>query len=244
MNMSDKELDQLFQSKLDNLEEEPSAGLWAHVHHQLDSKVKRRKLAWFYRITASIILVGFAAWLFIPESVPSQAVVSMPKAMPLPEAKIDSKNQLTTLDKEEKKRVITQEAPAKKTGYPSKKRQQAVPTASAVAVAKPSDAVMEEPDTRAFYPEIPDLPLAVAVLPVEKIPAPVLDESKESDAINIYKSVVEKNQTKVRNLGDLLNLMIAKVDKREDKIIEFNYDDGESNISGINLGIVRIKKEK
>jgi hypothetical protein len=41
-----------------------------------------------------------------------------------------------------------------------------------------------------------------------------------------------------------LNVVIAAVDKRKDKVIEFSNTDGdESSITGINLGIIKIKKE-
>ena len=46
-------------------------------------------------------------------------------------------------------------------------------------------------------------------------------------------------------LGGLINLVIAKVDKREDKIIEFDEsDEDESNLTALNLGILKIKRNK
>ncbi|RYE28502.1 MAG: hypothetical protein EOP42_16695 [Sphingobacteriaceae bacterium] len=50
----------------------------------------------------------------------------------------------------------------------------------------------------------------------------------------------------IRSFGDVVNLVMAKVDKREDKLIQFtDTDDGdESTVTGINLGIINIKKEK
>jgi hypothetical protein len=48
----------------------------------------------------------------------------------------------------------------------------------------------------------------------------------------------------IRSLGGLINAVVAKVDKRRDKIIEFTDEDDETNVTGINLGIVKIKKDK
>ena len=48
----------------------------------------------------------------------------------------------------------------------------------------------------------------------------------------------------IRNFGDMVNLVIAKVDKRKDKVIEFSDTDDGDSITGINLGVIKIKKEK
>jgi len=53
-----------------------------------------------------------------------------------------------------------------------------------------------------------------------------------------------KTRHKIRSPGDLINAVVEKVDKRRDKIIEFTDDDDETNVTGINLGIIKIKKEK
>jgi hypothetical protein len=47
-------------------------------------------------------------------------------------------------------------------------------------------------------------------------------------------------------LGGLINALIAKVDRRQDKLIEFSDsddDDAESNVTGLNLGLIKIKKQ-
>jgi hypothetical protein len=53
-----------------------------------------------------------------------------------------------------------------------------------------------------------------------------------------------RGQKKIRSIGSLVNFVIAKVDKREDKLIEFKDSDEGSEVSGINLGLVKIKSKK
>ena len=53
-----------------------------------------------------------------------------------------------------------------------------------------------------------------------------------------------RGQRKIRSIGSLVNFVIAKVDKREDKLIEFKDSDEGSEVSGINLGLVKIKSKK
>ena len=49
----------------------------------------------------------------------------------------------------------------------------------------------------------------------------------------------------ISGLGGLINAIVAKVDKREDKIVEFteSNDDG-ALLSSVNLGLVKIKKQQ
>ena len=54
-----------------------------------------------------------------------------------------------------------------------------------------------------------------------------------------------KPKHKIKTFGDLVNVVVRKIDKRKDKLIEFtDVDDDESTITGINLGVLKIKKEK
>lgn len=55
----------------------------------------------------------------------------------------------------------------------------------------------------------------------------------------------EKTDRKIRTFGDIVNAVVAKLDKRKEKIIEFSDSDGDrSTITGLNLGIIKIKKDK
>src|ERR1700755_697527 len=67
MNMQDKEFDDLFRSRLDDLEVEPSAQVWAGIDATLDGK-KRRSIIPMLSIAASIVVLIVAAILFIPKS--------------------------------------------------------------------------------------------------------------------------------------------------------------------------------
>jgi hypothetical protein len=63
------------------------------------------------------------------------------------------------------------------------------------------------------------------------------------DEVNPDETEV-RGQRKIRSIGSLVNFVIAKVDKREDKLIEFKDSDEGSEVSGINLGLVKIKGKK
>src|SRR6202000_130182 len=69
MNMQDKEFDDLFRSKLDNFEMEPSARVWQNIDAELDGKKRKGGLFTLLGIAASIIMLIGAGILFIPKKV-------------------------------------------------------------------------------------------------------------------------------------------------------------------------------
>ena len=59
--------------------------------------------------------------------------------------------------------------------------------------------------------------------------------------------VLKHQQIVFRSFGGLINAVVGKIDKRKDKVIEFNDDDDDDDgatVTGVNLGIIKIKKEK
>ena len=52
-----------------------------------------------------------------------------------------------------------------------------------------------------------------------------------------------KQRHKIHSFGDLVNLVVDKVDKSKDKLIVFSKDDDDDeHITNVNLGVVKTKK--
>jgi hypothetical protein len=67
----------------------------------------------------------------------------------------------------------------------------------------------------------------------------------EMPAADKQGDLAAKPGKKLRSLGDIINIAVAKVDKRKDKFIEFSdTDDNGSTITAVNLGIIKIKKRE
>ena len=49
------------------------------------------------------------------------------------------------------------------------------------------------------------------------------------------------SRPRIKGVGGLVNFVIAQVDKREDKIIEFREGEEGTELSGINLGPIKLK---
>jgi hypothetical protein len=71
----------------------------------------------------------------------------------------------------------------------------------------------------------------------------VLTTSISSQDRNSTDEFNSRNR-KVKGVGGLVNFVIAQVDKREDKLIEFTESDEGTEVSGINLGLLKIKSKK
>jgi hypothetical protein len=64
--------------------------------------------------------------------------------------------------------------------------------------------------------------------------------------LNKEESIEEKvvgKRIKFSSVGDLVNLVVAQVDKRENKIIKISKtEESENEITGINLGLFKFSK--
>ena len=61
--------------------------------------------------------------------------------------------------------------------------------------------------------------------------------------------VIGENETRtenkgIRNMGDLINYVVDKVDKSDEKIIQFKTEDDNSSLVALNIGIIRFNTKK
>lgn len=261
MDMQDNELDKLFRSALDDLEIEPSARVWTGINSQLNAGKRRRSLMPFLSVAAGIILLITAGLLFMPEITKvnqqqtSANKITENQSVAKSLAVVKARPAVTTANSTNKK--VAAKVIASADNFAAVKankelvRHKAAKTpelkeimagsnegSAPVLASRGNDLINPAaPDARNEItggPEVDDLAfkgkpqLAAAQLPdVDKLkPAPV-------------------KKHRIRSLGDVFNVVIAAVDKREDKIIEFsNTDEDDATITGVNLGIIKVKKEK
>jgi hypothetical protein len=261
MDMRDNEFDGLFKAKLDGIEEEPSAKVWPGIKGGLDLAGRRKNLATWLSVAASIVLlIGIGVF-----SIPAKKSTSTPlplknkiaKAAPPANAKhspaiqvkpssstaghkvdfLKRNNEIARLKNnpaailKEGKNIDTISSPAKLTVRD-------VP--QLIANTQQDPAVVSGP-------AIPDASVQLTAktgisqssglaLKPDKLENHDIAEAKED-------SVLVKRRSKIHNFGDLVNLVVDKLDKRKDKLIQFSDDaDGDSHLVAVNLGVVKIKK--
>lgn len=257
MDIRDNELDKLFQV-LNDHEIEPSAHVWTGITARLDADKRKRSLAPFLSIAAGIILLVTIGILFIPRAVrvnnqhPSK---KMAKST-LPVNKVDLVvQQADQQNKKDKKLVIApvnslasvKNTKADKGTVPHKK---AIMPDQKPDITKPTDEpelVLAARGNDLVNPVVPDIDNAIKPT-VDNVH--ILESTPQLAAmqlrpVNKTKAAAPVKKHRIRSLGDVFNVMIAAVDKREDKIIEFsNTDEDDATITGVNLGIIKVKKEK
>jgi hypothetical protein len=260
MDMQDKEFDGLFRSKLDEFETEPSTKVWADIAVELDAS-KRKKAPWpFLSIAASIIVLIAGGILFVPtkkgtntkQRVKARIAKTIQPATVTGSTTTHGPLVLLSANKPVKLKETYIQARAKKAfarAGISGKDTNAV--SIKVEVAKTDDHELIAPVSpkqpvisKAVVPGI-ETQLAVKVAtgqPGAVSAKPPLLANQLPDNSN-KELAPAKSRRKIRSLGDLINLVVAKVDKRKDKVLEFSDDDdNESNLVSVNLGIIKIKK--
>jgi hypothetical protein len=262
MNMQDKEMDQLFRAKLDNYEIEPSANVWANISSELNQTSTRKSYVPLLRIAASIVILVSAGLFFLPKK---QAVTNPPKNNKL--AMNPVVKPATTVQPSVNQQTVNQVAPVQPVTNVQPKQQ--IAAVSHHATVQQSTTIITKPEV-AVVPQVTPVnnnqQLIAAVDnnkntvtnhevpegPIKLIPAEDTHDfitksanailaSNPTDAGSEAKPV---QKHKAHGLGGLLNKVIAAVDKRDDKIIEFTDTDEGDSITGINLGIIKVKKVK
>jgi len=247
--MQDKEFDKLFSSKLEGLEIEPSVKVWKGINGAISGN-KRKKLIPVLSIAASIIVLIAAGVLFIPKK---DSVVKIPVKKQLAANKpakvkpaIIAKSQTVVAPQTS---VIAVNKPGQvyhtnKTIMPmvtKKKELTAKNTTPVMANNTQVLAVNTSTKIDIKQPAIIDSSKALAAVQQSVKPAVI---ATVVPPVEKNTDVTPAKKHKIHGIGDLLNVAIAAVDKRKDKIIQFsdNDEDGTS-ITGVNLGVIKIKKE-
>ena len=264
MEMQDNEFDDLFRSKLEGFEAAPSANVWAGIDAELNGKIRKKILMPFLSIAASIIVLVGAGLFFIPQKQPvnsyhtvkkgdtktSQPVVAVvlvkndsnsahlkPKPVAGRHKTPASAGSIANLTPAK----VVNNIPVKNTPEIIGQNTQAKTDDQLAIVSRP-----QKPNdlNKAVVPD-DSTPLSVrqtADIPATFTPKPVV-LTTQVPVINNRDIAPVKAKRKIHNLGGLLNAVVAKVDKRDDKIIVFGEsDDDDSNVTGVNLGIIKIKK--
>jgi hypothetical protein len=261
MNMQDKELDDLFRSKLGDFEAQPSAEVWQNIDAEISGKKKKRIFP-MLSIAASVLILLTAGILLIPKKgviKHNKAVANLVvKANPSTVKPESSTNPVNSAEKQQEQLAVV-ETPVKqaaKANQPKTKtnavelREQVNPSERKV-IAKPEDRpFMASAGTPMHNESIKQEPIELT----EAISATV-KKTEDNSAVNLpaqpvlasglpakIKPAAKKHG--IRNFGDIVNLVVARVDKRKVKLIEFkDSDDDESVISAVHLGALKIKRD-
>ncbi|HVW14986.1 MAG TPA: hypothetical protein VHB54_14215 [Mucilaginibacter sp.] len=258
MKMQDKELDDLFRDKLDNFEAEPSESVWTGVDTAINGSSRNKYMLPLLGIAASIVVVVTAGILFIPGNNENNGSVqpknriarsgqapSTKAPAPQPEIKPTTgfeEPEVAVVKKTERyiktvtHRPAAQEVVKKVTGNKplnedesmlatvTPKQEQAKPVITTIQ----DNSQIVEPNAKIDSAATLAVTKPAAVAKQQPVQQPVAPTAKRHG---------------IHNFGDLVNVVMAKVDKRKDKAIEFSDDeDDEATLTAVNIGPIKIRR--
>jgi len=261
MKMSDKELDQLFSNQLNDLEVEPSAELWGKFMPEIPGNKTRSGLGPMISIAATLLILLTAGLLFMPRTQKLALHGTYDPQQTINEAVAAVTQQPSATDNlpDEPAEQPTEQQPVNATVVSVKhpvSRKIETTTTDIQPLVNPADSIQKLTLVKPVNISKPERhddiikPISVntianaapktvpAVNPIKALAANTTPEVKAGQAVK---------RKKIHSLGDLLNVVIAKVDKRDNKIIQFGQNDDDEdellNVTGVNLGPIKVKKQ-
>lgn len=268
--ISGKELDSFFKSSLEDFEMEPSAQSWAQIANKLDQKSIKKKSPFIWMAAASIIIlmgVGIRFYLQPAEIIrlkPNQTIeqvtanTSPAPLLALPKESVPSASKPTEEQLLAQKGNVTKGAEHQQVNHvqalakvSSEKNISTDATASSSSIVLNTKAVDENlAEVNTVQPvkvrTVTEQILAeeVAQKSANKLkPTEVLAQSLNDNPTE--DGATSGKKLKIRSVGDLVNFVVAKVDKRNDKLIKISKtDESDNEITGINLGLIKFRKSE
>ena len=252
MEMQDKEFDNVFSSKLDNFEVEPSKAVWQGINDGLGNN-NRKKVLPFLGIAASIVVLIAAGVVFFtqktvvvkPHAVKDRVSVNHTAKVTPVTTTVQPQHTAVQGTAIAATTVIKPKRIEKSNGTKESLKQNVTAQQQTMVQQQQVLASASIPKNGDVKPAAIDTATMIAsvsvVHPQADKPAGIAATVPAGERIAEAQPVKKHH---LRSFGDILNVVIATVDKRKDKVIEFsNTDDDESTITGVNLGIIKIKKQ-
>ncbi|HXH99088.1 MAG TPA: hypothetical protein VNI52_02380 [Sphingobacteriaceae bacterium] len=236
--MSDKEFDKLFKDGFEQLEVKPSGSLWPLIEKQLDTPKKSRVLPVFWMAAASVVMIFVAGLYFFRPEHKIRLQVKNKAETPVEQEIL---NPVSVKASEQIEKRILVQSVKKNPNAPGVKKVKEVHT-DVSNLAKEVITISKVP-VKAEAQNAPLIKEATLVVPDQNnseslvtamsiLPEPAISEP------------VAQNKSRIKSVGDLVNFVVSKVDQRQDKIIEMSDNDEGTHISGINIGVLKIKSGK
>jgi len=245
--MPDNEFDKLFKDKFRDAEIEPSINLWANIEKELEPK--RKKVLPIYWMAAATIAVTVTAMLVFQK----KEVIHLQGAEPIAQVQPTSPTDViaTPDDLTQINDHAVQPRAAKVSFATAKAETKAtvVLTTDQIAEGSKNNQVAVQPNTntdRLLIKPMDPKPLNVEAIKEQVVVEnPIVMAALPAD--NKAEDVINENSSDrkgIRNVGDLVNFVVDKVDKRDKKLVRFNTDDDDnSSIVGINIGFLKFNKK-
>lgn len=238
--VTDKDFDKVFREKLYSIEMQPADSVWEGISKQLDINKKKRSFPVLWLAAASMAaVVGAGVWFSSqkePMKLTGTADVNIEETIvqPAPEVAInvDIKKSLTS---------ETKSLPSISKGIlKSKKSGMSKVSSSEIAIVQTSSLKEDNPV---------ESPVAASSRQETGYKAATKEIQAETQVLALAEPEIateepQVKERKIRSVGSLVNFVVSKVDKRKNKIIEFEDGDEGTMVSGLNLGLLKFQAKQ
>lgn len=242
----DKDFDQLFKDAFVDAEVTPSRDLWSNIESEITPN-KKRIIPIYWLSAAAVLLIATIGILVYQQQNNTsdgkqlanntiekpKPVVETPVVKDQPPVVVEPVKDVAPILPVEAKPTRTIAKTKVKQDKPALEQPRII-TAPEMQKQETTIAKVEEPkkDIRTKIEEAILQPKEETVIVAN--PTAI----KTDDPVNEN----EQNNKGIRNVGDVVNLIVNKMDKRKDKLIQFRTDDDDSSLSSINIGPFKIGK--
>jgi hypothetical protein len=242
----DKDFDQLFKDAFADTEVTPSRDLWSNIENEIAPKKKRVIPIYWLSAAAVLLIATIGILLYQQQNATNEgkqlANNTIEKTKPEVKEPIVKDTTATVVENMEpvlpvrpKVASVIAKTKIKPEAKPiTLKEKHSMITAPEMLKQETVVAKVEETKNdirtkieKAILQPTEDVVTATVATPV-KTDEPVNDN--------------EQSNKGIRNVGDVVNLIVNKMDKRKDKLIQFRTDDDDSSLSSINIGPFKFGK--
>ena len=224
--------DTILKDKLKDVSVAPSPQVWENISAGLEQKQEKKRVIYpWLGLAASVLLVSLGAWWFFPMN---QAQISTVKGLNVQQMPTRSTNpELIALENLPEKELTHSSKPLVIHKVVQLQQELTLPPISV-------NTVEPKPSANVLQPEQQEVAILTEAPSIE--PAALLNIPKETALTSAEPSATKHAKKRIRSLSDLVNFVVAKVDDREEKILETSSDEAILSLTSLNVGPLKFKK--
>jgi len=244
----DKDFDQLFKDAFADAEVTPSRDLWSNIESEIAPR-KRRIIPIYWLSAAAVLLIATIGILvYQQQNSTNEAKQLANNTIEKPKQGVEApiiKDQLPAVVEPVKDvaPILSVEAKPARIVAKTKFKQDVIkPIAKQRIVTAPE---IQKQETMIAQVEDPKRDIKAQIEEAILKPREEIVTAVVATPVKTDEPVNDNEQNKgIRNVGDVVNLIVNKMDKRKDKLIQFRTDDDDSSLASINIGPFKIGKRK
>ncbi|MBB2151784.1 hypothetical protein [Pedobacter gandavensis] len=255
--MQDKDFDQLFKDKFEDAEIRPSTNLWSNIEKELTPK-KKRVFPVYWAAAAAVALIAVSVGLLSRETEKMQLqgarVASVLKSNATVNHELTTASTIGATSGTNASNV----APSPSVVPASEEGAELVlaPKVKLRNLVQENNLANVQPDEKIKRHQLKPVEVYSANA-LEGEVKPILDLPNENVIANVALPDVQngdqvitetegKEERKgIRNVGDVINFVVDKLDKRDKKLIQFKTDDDDnSSLIAVNIGILKFNPKR